>query len=327
MRTKDTPSKTAALVAALRRWGTWLPPPLCDLAPDAHGAALAGGVYAFLDSVFEAWPRLARVLARHTVFGRAAASMALRTRCLDDAVRSFATAPGVPRQIVILGAGLDARAWRLADELRGITIFEVDAPGSQRAKLAALARAGLDASAVRFVAHDFEADGADALLAKLRDAGLDATSPVLTIWEAVTMYINRSAVAATLASIRAYSGHAGSLLAVSYLQKPAAPRPLRARLAPWLSPAAWLFRALALSAGEAFRTTFAPGEAREWLAQHGVTMRWDKSYSDIMAELHLLDAEPSSAEVRAVLRGVTSAVSGTSNGHRFVLADLAGGSR
>ena len=326
MRTKDTPSKTAALVAALRRWGKWLPPPLCDLAPDAHGAALAGGAYNALDAVFEAWPRLARLLARHTVFGRAAASMALRTRCLDDAVRSFAAAGG-PRQIVILGAGLDARAWRLADELRGCTIFEVDAPGSQRAKLAALARAGLDASAARFVAHDFEADGADSLPAKLRDAGLDATSsPVLTVWEAVTMYLSRSAVAATLASIQAYSGHAGSRLAVSYLQKPAAPRPLRARLAPWLSPAAWLFRALALSAGEAFRTAFAPGEARDWLAQHGVTMRWDKGYMDIVAELHLLD-EPASAEVRAVLRGVTSAVSGTSNGHRFALADLAGAAR
>ena len=73
--------------------------------------------------------------------------------------------------------------------------------------------------------------------------------------------------------------------------------PLRARLAPWLSPAAWLFRALAARAGEAFCTAFAPGKAHAWLARRGAAVRWDKKYADIAAELQLTDS--TDAAVRA----------------------------
>ena len=327
MRTRDTPSNTAALVAALRHWAKWLRPPLRDLAPDPYGAVLAGGAYASVDAFFEGHPSLAAFLARNTALGRGAAAMALRTRCLDDAVRSFTASGG--RQIVILGAGLDVRAWRLGrDALRGCTVFEVDSPGSQRAKLAALARARLDAASaaaatpVRFVAHDFEADGADALPAKLRDAGLDPAAPVLTLWEAVLMYLTRDTATATLRAVRSYSADvAGSRLALSYLQAPAQRPPLRARLAPWVSPASWLFRALAWRAGEAFKTAFAPGQAAVWLAQRGCAVRWDKGYEDVAAELGLDACDD--AVVRRTVAAV-SAVWGTSKLHRFALADVAG---
>jgi methyltransferase (TIGR00027 family) len=46
--------------------------------------------------------------------------MVVRTVTVDDAVRA-AAAP----QLVILGAGLDGRAWRM-DELKDVTVFEVD---------------------------------------------------------------------------------------------------------------------------------------------------------------------------------------------------------
>ena len=326
MRTRDTPSNTAALVAALRHWAKWLPPPLCDLAPDPYGAALAGGAYASVDAFFEGYPSLTTALARHTALGRGAAAMALRTRCLDDAVRAFAAAGG--RQVVILGAGLDVRAWRLGrDALRGCTVYEVDSPGSQRAKLAALGRARLDAASassstpVRFIAHDFEADGADALPAKLRDAGLDPAAPVLTLWEAVLMYLTLQAAAATLRAVRSYSGGvAGSRLALSYLQAPAARPPLRARVAPWLSPASWLFRALAWRAGETFKTSFAPGQAAAWLAQRGAAVLWDKGYEEVADELGMCACDDPA--VKRIVASV-SGVWGTSKLHRFVLADLA----
>ena len=327
MRTRDTPSNTAALVAALRHWAKWLRPPLRDLAPDPYGAALAGGAYAHVDAFFEAHPQLTAALARHTALGRGAAAMALRTRCLDDAVRDFAAAGG--RQVVILGAGLDVRAWRLGrDALRGCTVFEVDSPGSQRAKLAALGRARLEAASasaatpVRFIVHDFEADGADALPAKLCDAGLDPAAPVLTLWEAVVMYLTLDAGAATLRAVRAYSGGvAGSRLALSYLQAPGTRPPLRARLAPWLSPASWLFRALAWRAGESFKTAFAPGQAAAWLAQRGAEVLWDRGYEQVAAELGVGACDD--PVVRRIVASV-SAVWGTSKLHRFALADLAG---
>jgi methyltransferase (TIGR00027 family) len=182
MRDTATPSATAALVAALRRYAKWLPPPLATLAPDPYGAAFAGGFYAYLDAAFEHAPVVARMLASHTVLGRGAATMALRTRAFDNALCAFHAAGG--RQVILLGAGLDARAWRL-HALRDCAVFEVDSPGSQNAKLAAIAHARVAAPPLlRFIAHDFETEGMEALPQKLRDAGLDTSAPTFTIWEA-----------------------------------------------------------------------------------------------------------------------------------------------
>src|SRR3954454_10506146 len=71
--------------------------------------------------------------------------MAPRTVAIDDAVRERSNP-----QLVILGAGLDARAWRMP-ELGAVDVYEVDQPASQRDKRE---RAdGLDplARSVRFV--------------------------------------------------------------------------------------------------------------------------------------------------------------------------------
>ena len=65
--------------------------------------------------------------------------IALRTATIDGAVRD-AIAAGA-RQLVILGAGYDGRAWRLAD-LAGVKVFEVDHPATQADKRA---RATMDA--------------------------------------------------------------------------------------------------------------------------------------------------------------------------------------
>ena len=59
--------------------------------------------------------------------------MALRTKTIDaavcDAIHDGTT------QLVILGAGLDGRAWRM-NELRGVRVFEVDHPATQAFKRA-----------------------------------------------------------------------------------------------------------------------------------------------------------------------------------------------
>src|SRR5262245_37910236 len=56
-----------------------------------------------------------------------------RTVVIDDAIRARRNP-----QLVILGAGLDARAWRLP-ELAGAEVFEVDHPASQVDKRARVA--------------------------------------------------------------------------------------------------------------------------------------------------------------------------------------------
>src|SRR4029078_7880814 len=59
--------------------------------------------------------------------------IALRTAAIDDAVRD-AIASGA-KQLVIVGAGYDGRAWRMP-ELTGVKVFEVDHPATQREKRA-----------------------------------------------------------------------------------------------------------------------------------------------------------------------------------------------
>jgi methyltransferase (TIGR00027 family) len=286
MRDADTPSNTALLVAVMRRWSKWLPPPLCALAPDPLGAALAGGAYARVDACLEAWPRLARLLFLWAPLRSAAAGITLRTRCLDDAVRAFVAAgdasPGRPRQVLLLGAGMDARAWRL-DALRDCAVFEVDSPGSQRAKRAALARLRLSPPPrLTFVAHDFEGDHALAALpAKLVAAGLDAAAPTLTLWEGVAVYLPVAAVDDTLRMLRRCGG-AGSQLAFTY-QEPRAEGGGGAQAR--RSLADWVVRAAAARAGERFRTFFHAAAMPAWLQQRGCALLWDKRYADVAADV------------------------------------------
>ena len=64
------------------------------------------------------------------------------------------------RQVVILGAGLDGRAWRMP-ELRAAVVFEVDHPDTQREKVARAAALVRVAREVRYVPVDFTRDRLD----------------------------------------------------------------------------------------------------------------------------------------------------------------------
>jgi methyltransferase (TIGR00027 family) len=119
--------------------------------------------------------------------------MVPRTVAIDDAIRE-ARSP----QLVIVGAGLDGRAWRMP-ELDGVVVFEVDHPDSQRDKKARAAALTRAASEVRFVAVDFQHDD---LNTALSDAGHDTSRPTTWIWEGVVMYLSPAEVERTLATIR-----------------------------------------------------------------------------------------------------------------------------
>ena len=140
----------------------------------------------------------------------------MRTRAIDAAVREGVA--GGATQLVILGAGLDARAWRMAD-LAGVHVFEVDHPSTQAFKQARVGGRRPTARDVHFVAVDFARDDlGDALAA----AGHDANAPTFWIWEGVTMYLPREAVRATLAVVAARSA-ARSRMAVTYATPEATP--------------------------------------------------------------------------------------------------------
>lgn len=119
-----------------------------------------------------------------------------RTGFFDRALDRAMHAPRRPMtQLVVLGAGFDTRAYRLAG---GPRIYEVDTPATQRAKRAAVQAAGLEYGHVTYVETDFnQRSWFDALL----EAGLDARAPTFILWEGVTMYLDRAAVDATLSQV------------------------------------------------------------------------------------------------------------------------------
>jgi methyltransferase (TIGR00027 family) len=114
-----------------------------------------------------------------------------RTRLIDE--RVAAAAPGAA-QALILGAGFDTRAYRLA-ALRAVTVFEVDHPATQAAKRRILQRSGGPVPAnVCFVPVEF---GTGDPATELAGRGFVPGKPTLVLWEGVTNYLAPAAVDAT----------------------------------------------------------------------------------------------------------------------------------
>jgi methyltransferase (TIGR00027 family) len=118
-----------------------------------------------------------------------------RTVAIDDAVRAHPSP-----QLVILGAGLDGRAWRMP-ELAEVAVFEVDHPASQQDKRDRAA--DLSGRPPTFVPVDFRRDGLGEMLAA---AGHRAGRATTWIWEGVVPYLTEAEVAATVAALAACSG-------------------------------------------------------------------------------------------------------------------------
>ena len=152
-------------------------------------------------------------------FGPIMDTQTLRTLAIDDALAQCLTPRGAARldQLVILGAGLDARAFRLAG-LSGVDAFEVDHPATQAYKRTRTKGRVPCSRSLHFVAVDFERDH---LHEQLVAAGHDPARRSAWIWEGVIMYLSDSALRATLESIAALSA-AGSTLMVQYREPPAA---------------------------------------------------------------------------------------------------------
>ena len=139
-----------------------------------------------------------------------AAVMAPRTVLIDEAV-SRTLEQSRDWQVVLLGAGLDARPWRLP-ALRGIAVFSVDHPSSQadlRRRAESLPAALCD---LRFVAVDLTHEPLGPGLAA---AGHDPLRPTAWIWEGVIPYLSRQQVTATVDAVTGISA-AGSVLVAQY---------------------------------------------------------------------------------------------------------------
>ena len=177
------------------------------------------------------WRKLLYVLARfdlgrksvehlldRSAPGARAAGIA-RTKWIDDqATRALETA----KQLVLLGAGFDTRAYRLPSAQGAIT-FELDHPETSRCKQAVLDREiGSLSQQVRFVHIDFNRQCISEVLAQ---AGFDWMRSACFVWEGVTNYLTSEAVDNALRQIA--QAATGSILLFTYVHRDVLDQPQR----------------------------------------------------------------------------------------------------
>ncbi len=172
-----------------------------------------------------------------------------RARFIDDAVLD-ALSKGIG-QVVILGAGLDTRPYRLP-EMERVKVFEVDLPAVQENKKKMIQKHfGKLPENVTYLPIDFDTQ---TLEDTFRGSAFDASQPAVFIWEGVTQYISEDAVQKTLSFVGRSAP--GSIILFTYVLKsvieyrsriPGADR-MMDRVAK--SNAAWVFGMESASTGE-----------------------------------------------------------------------------
>lgn len=133
--------------------------------------------------------------------------MMLRVAFIDAVI-----AERKPQQVVILGAGLDTRSFRL-QALAGVPVIELDHPDTQAYKRQRAALLGTPLANLSFAPVDFTHDEPSPLTAALATTGFDASVPTLWLWEGVIMYLEDRALRQTLSELRTLSAPGSTLVA------------------------------------------------------------------------------------------------------------------
>ncbi|WP_078326350.1 class I SAM-dependent methyltransferase [Mycobacteroides salmoniphilum] len=179
------------------------------------------------------------------------AHIMVRRRVSDDELRA-AAASGIA-QVVVLGAGFDTSSQHLGS--LPVTVFEVDAPSTQRDKRRLVEHHGVPP---RWAPCDFERDD---LTTSLHTAGFDSTAPALVVWLGVTYYLTLPALESTLAQLKDLCAP-GSRLVMDYgdpdIVGHDSPRRDVRRVSRYVS-----------RKGEPYRTGMTAAHVDELLARHG----------------------------------------------------------
>jgi methyltransferase (TIGR00027 family) len=199
--------------------------------------------------------------------------MVPRTVAIDEAIRTHGAS-----QVLLLGAGLDTRAWRMR-ELADATVLEVDHAASQDDKRRRIGDRPPVCGRLVFVTVDF---GRDDLPAALAEAGHDRDRPTTWVWEGVVPYLTREEMTSTLAAIAGCSAP-GSRLVVNY-QAPSL-----------LASAGRLFSGLVMriartsnpTSGEPWRSLWSVHQMRAALDFEGFVVQADDDLYDLRGDLEV----------------------------------------
>jgi methyltransferase (TIGR00027 family) len=158
----------------------------------------------------EGWQERPDMHPENTKFFRA--SIIGRARFIEDLVAEQAGRSVL--QYVLLGAGLDTFAQRRPELASGMTVFEVDQPGTQAWKRKRLSELGFGIpSFLKLVPVDFESG--TSWLEQVKTAGFDAARPAIVTSTGVSMYLTKDAIAAMLRQIATLAP--GSTFAMTFM--------------------------------------------------------------------------------------------------------------
>lgn len=133
--------------------------------------------------------------------------------CLIDEMLILAINKGV-RQVVILGAGFDCRAYRI-DKIDRVSVIEIDHPDTLRAKQQHLERLlGTLPKGIQMIPADLNQQSLESVISV---AEFDRDLQTFFIWEGVTNYLTAEAVDATFRSIRKVANRSSVLF--TYVDK------------------------------------------------------------------------------------------------------------
>ncbi len=135
-----------------------------------------------------------------------------RTIYFDEIINKL---KGRAEQFVVMGAGFDTRCYGLLKD-SDLALFELDQPKTQRLKRKYLAKAGIDASPVRFAEVDFATEH---WYEALKAVGYDPTKKSIFLWEGVTLYLAEKDVRKTIQEVKAHTGPGSTLVCDLYAKK------------------------------------------------------------------------------------------------------------
>ncbi|MFE1555156.1 SAM-dependent methyltransferase [Streptomyces sp. NPDC058734] len=192
--------RTALLVAAARAIETHR--------PDALARDPLAGHFVRAAPVSAGWPVHPDQVpdgAADPLWGRLGRYFGLRTRVLDDHLLRSARAGA--RQVVLMGAGLDTRAFRL-DWPADCTVHEIDTEQVLAFKHEVLEHTGARPTAARrTIPADLRGDWTGALIR----AGFDPTAPTAWLAEGLLLYLPADAERRLVARVHALSAPGSTL--------------------------------------------------------------------------------------------------------------------
>ena len=278
---RNTASFTAEMMALYRAMETSRPPSTRILT-DPYASLFLNRRFRLASwmAAFAAGERWLYGYMQRRIPGALASAIA-RTRYIDD-ILGRRLNDGA-RQVILLGAGFDTRAMRLAT-LQTVDVLEIDHPDTARRKKECLIKAAGQLPAnVRYLSADLNLQSPTELIIKWK---IDRSVPTVIIWEGVTNYLEQKSVENCLRLIATFPP--GSSIIFTYVDRGVLDH-----------PAAWYGAERLLAdlerVQEKWTWGFLPDEMPAWLIKLGLRLVVDKGAAEYR-EMYL-------SERKTILKG------------------------